>query len=196
MSEWQKISLWIALIIAIILGIIWQFFPLQDAENRLEQLPPVVERVTSVDLPETPQEQEFFANVNMIKRVYQIGDKRIFIYVLDGTHNRHAVHDPTYCFRGGGWEIVGMKSIPLPKGGTGMLYQLVKDKQTNEALLWFSDGKQKFSSPLRYWITTALRRLTLGYSGPEPILIVLQPIDGKPVDWEKVLAEFPQLQDI
>lgn len=193
MSKFQQNCLGIALIIAIILGIVWQFFPLSDAEMRLESLPAKAPGIVSNDLPITPQEEEYFVDVNMLKRVYQVGDQRAFIYILDGTRNRHAVHDPTYCFRGSGWEIVGKEPFSLGKGGDATLYHLKKGDKTHEALLWFSDGKSRYASPLRYWWQTTLRRLSLGKSGPEPVLVVLQPIE-KPVDWKKFLAEFPQLE--
>ena len=114
----------------------------------------------------TPMEKEIFHDVNMIKRIYEIGKEKSFIYALDGTHNRHAVHDPTYCFRGSGWEIVSQDYYPIP-GGNALLFKLYKQdtNQKKEALLWFSDGTHHYASPLRYWLETALRRLTLGYSG-------------------------------
>lgn len=191
----QKV-LWIGLFVAIVLGILWQFFPLKDAQNRLDALPLNAPGVEGKNLPITPLELEFFKNVNMIKRSYLIGDQKAFIYILDGTHNRHAVHDPVYCFRGGGYEILSKRPYAL-KNGEGSLYVISKGKEKREALLWFSDGTSHFNSPVRYWLSATLRRLTLGASGPEPVLIVIQPIgEDKPLEWDRLLQDFPQLLEI
>jgi hypothetical protein len=196
MRDKRAAALWIVLGLAVVLGLLWQFVKLPDADLRIHQLPMQGVGFTGYDLPLSEDELKFFANVNMVKRVYQVGDQRYFIYVLDGTHNRHAVHDPTYCFRGSGWEVVSQKPFPV-EGGMGALYQLVKGKERKDALLWFSDGKERFASPFEYWWKTTLRRLTLGRSGPEPVLIVIQPLKAtEDTNWNKLLQQFPELSKI
>lgn len=197
MKNKQQLFLWVFIGVAIFLGALWQFFPLPDAKNRLEDLPLTGPDFKGYNVPVTPVEKEIFTNVNMIKRIYEIGKQKAFIYVLDGTHNRHAVHDPTYCFRGSGWDIIKQEYYPI-KGGTALLFQLGKKDSTEkrEALLWFSDGKHHDASPFRYWIKTALRRLTLGYSGPEPVLIVIQPINTETLDWNAIFEKFPEILQI
>ena len=38
---------------------------------------------------------------------------RMTLNVIEGTHNRHAVHNPSYCFAGAGWKIEYPENIDL-----------------------------------------------------------------------------------
>jgi hypothetical protein len=190
----QKL-LWFGLIIAVILGITWQFVPLSDAQNRVHALPLFGKDFIGENVPTTPFEKSFFQNVDILKRIYTIGQNKYFIFVLDGTHNRHTVHDPYYCFRGIGFTIDSEKLIPI-KGGYAKLIQVSKDSEHREALFWFSDGTSHYTSSLRYWWLSTLRRLTLGFSGPESVLISVQPVDEETIDWDKFKKEFPQIFEL
>jgi hypothetical protein len=192
MSKFTTKLLWCALAIAILLGAIWQFFPLKDAQNRMNLLPFKGNGFIGQDVDLTPFEEINFKDVNLIKRMYRVDDDTVFVTVLDGTHNRHVVHDPYYCFRGSGWEIVSEKSFPL-HGGNATLVIIKKGNQRKEALFWFSDGTAVYSSPIRYWYESTLRRITLGYSGPEPILIMIQPMGNNEVNWKKILEKLKPL---
>lgn len=182
--------------IAIVLGALWQLFPLTDADIRIRQLPLLGPNISGQDIPLSSEEEELFKRVNIVKRVYKVGKDSYFIYILDGTNNRHAVHDPTYCFTGSGFQVVSDSPITLSKG-SGSLYVLKKGTAEKQALIWFSDGKEQFASPLLYWWKATLRRLTMGYSGEEPVLIVVQPLNTEShFDWQKLLNDFPELKEI
>jgi len=188
----QKI-LWIGLAIAIVLGLLWQLYPLPDAQYRLDKLPMAGQNFAGEDLPLTEFEMNFFKNVNVMKRFYRIGNETFFVTALDGTHNRHVVHDPYYCFTGSGWEIVGKKKFPL-KHGEAEEVILSKNSRKKAALYWYTDGVNEYRSPMRYWWEATLRRLTLGQSGPEPVLVMIQPMDTTTeVDWNKVLTSLSPL---
>lgn len=195
MNERSQLWLWAALIAAILLGMVWQFAPLPDAKKRMEDLPLSGIGYKGKTIPLEPFEEEFFKDVTVLKRVYEVGGQPFFITVLDGTKNRHVVHDPYYCFRGGGWEIAEENPFPMNMGyGSKLL--IVKDNQQREALFWFSDGKSQHSSPLNYWLQTSLRRLSLGMSGNEPLLIVVQPLVNEPVNWEAFKKDFSNLFEL
>jgi len=81
------------------------------------------------------------------------------------------------------------KPVPV-EGGAAQLVRLSKKGQETEALFWFSDGSCRYPSPLRYWWQTTLRRLTLGHSGKEPVLIVIQPVGTEIVNWSKLVKRF------
>lgn len=195
MNERSQMWLWAALIAAILLGVVWQFAPLPDAKKRMEELPLSGIGYKGKAIPLEPFEEEFFKDVTVLKRVYEVGGQPFFITVLDGTKNRHVVHDPYYCFRGGGWEIIEEDKFPLSMGNGSKLL-ITKDNQQREALFWFSDGTTQHSSPLNYWLQTSLRRLSLGMSGNEPLLIVVQPLINEPVDWEAFKKDFSNLFEL
>ncbi|TXI37711.1 MAG: exosortase-associated EpsI family protein [Nitrosomonas sp.] len=195
-NERRQLFLWIGLGVAVLMGILWQFIPLQDAKQRINALPLYGSGFIGRDVPLSGWEVDFFKNVNVLKRVYRVGKQNLFITALDGTRNRHVVHDPLYCFRGGGWEVISQQSLPIADGGTIAFVKLKKDKIEQDALYWFSDGKTHYDSPLRYWWQATLRRLTLGASGAEPVLVVVQPLDDVPLNWKKLVQLFPQVLDL
>lgn len=187
-----RIGLWIALAIAIGVGLVWQFYPLPDAAQRFRDLPLYGKNYIGRNLPLVDFEKEYFRNINVLKRLYQVGDQHLFITALDGTTNRHAVHDPLYCFRGAGWELLSEKRVPMPHGDA-MLLELKHEDKIQQALYWFSNGQNEYASPLRYWLEATWRRLTLGHSGPEPVLIMVQPLDKQNLDWTALIQGFPEL---
>ncbi len=194
----MSLSHWILgvfLLFVILIGLVWQFTDLPDAKARIESLPLNGKNLSGYDVPLTPSEEAFFKGVNAIKRIYKVGNQTFFLYALDGTHNRHAVHDPTYCFKGSGWDITNEKNFPL-KDGSGLLFTLNKGYQTKEALVWFSDGVHNYNSPFKYWLATTLRRLTLGRSGAEPVLVSIQPLLTKTLDWNEIFKQFPELNNL
>jgi hypothetical protein len=186
--------LWIALLVAIVLGLLWQLYPLADAKNRIDALPLTGKGFTGMDVPLSDFEQNFFKGVNIIKRIYRIGHENYFVTVLDGTHNRHAVHDPYYCFTGSGWIIQNKKEISL-KHGKGEQLVISKRNREKAALFWFSDGVIEYYSPLEYWWKATLRRLTLGSSSEESVLIMIQPLDTtKDVNWKNITETLKELE--
>lgn len=184
--------LWVFLALAIVIGGIWEFYPLPDARERMEKLPLIGEGFKGQNVPLTDFEKQFFKGVDVIKRVYLIDKSWYFVSLLDGTHNRHIVHDPRYCFRGAGWTILSEKPFPLPHG-EGNQVALLKDNERREAVYWYTDGSKQYSSPMYYWWETTLRRLSLGRSGPEPILVIIQPLEIVKPDWNKVQVAFKPL---
>jgi hypothetical protein len=187
--------LWLALAVLVPLGMLWEVFPLADASARINAVRLKSTAAQSEDTPLTGAEAAIFAGVRVLKRTATIGTDRIVITVIDGTRNRHAVHDPVFCFRGAGWQVIGDQSLPLDKG-SARLVGLRQDKDVAQALYWFSDGTHQFSSPLLYWWKTSLRRLTFGHSGAEPVLVVLTTTSNKMPDWAALIKAWPDLQSL
>lgn len=186
MSDATQKAFWIFLAIVITLGVVWQTYPLPDAKKRMDALPLNGPGFRGEEIAATPFEVDFFKGVNMIKRMYKVDDRSFFVTVLDGTHNRHVVHDPYYCITGSGWQINHKESLTIP-GGEASLVSMNKDGYERQALFWFSNGTTRFASPMHYWIEATIRRVSLGWSGPEPVLILIQPLDNKSVDWHKLI---------
>lgn len=189
----QKI--WIFLCLAVILGALWQFVPLQDAANRLEKLPLEGLGYRGKSLPLNETEQQFLNKVNVLKRTYAVNGQSFLVTVVDGTNDRHVVHDPYFCFRGTGWKILKEENLALNRGSATKI-TLKKNDSFREALFWFTDGQKQFSSPLRYWVETSLRRLTLGASGGEPVLVVVQAPEDQDVNWDRFSAQFHPLLEL
>lgn len=185
-SSTPQTILWIGLAAAIVLGLIWQLYPLPDAKTRIDTLPLVGQGFIGMDVPENEFEQQFFKGVNVVKRIYRIGYENYFVTVLDGTRNRHVVHDPYYCFTGSGWTILDKKAFPMKDGEAEQLI-ISKNNREKAAIFWFTDGTTVYHSPFEYWWKSTIRRLTLGRSGQESLLIMIQPMDTTTeVDWKKI----------
>ena len=195
MKSWTKQILWAALGVAVLLSLLWELAPLPDAGARLDALPMQGLNFAGREVPLSPIEELTYHPARVLKRIYRVGRQHVEVLVLDGSRNRHAVHDPLYCFRGAGWRVSGTREIELP-GGHARWVQLTKGGNTAEALCWISDGVLRHLSAPRYWLQTTLRRLTFGRSGPEPVLVVMQPLGGGTVVWERLLQEFPALLEL
>lgn len=180
------------LLFCIALGFLWEWVELPDALPRFEKLPLVGEHYIGENLPLLDWEKTFFHKVNVLKRYYRVGDQQAFITALDGTHNRHVVHDPYYCFKGSGWELKGRRPITI-NGGQARILNLEKQGETREVLYWFSDGHIRHASIVRYLWQATLRKFTFGHSGPEPLLIMVQPVGKPSLDWDKLPQDFPEL---
>lgn len=185
--------LWIALIGVMLLGALWEGVSLPNATGRLEKLPLKGLGFAGQELPLKEVEQKVFGKADVLNRVYVAGGQKFVLTVIDGTADRHAVHDPLYCFKGAGWTVRSREPLRVA-GGEAALLRLGKRERDAEALIWFSDGRERHASALRYWWQTTLRRVSLGRSGEEPILIILQPAEGSSLDWDRVFAALPALR--
>ena len=192
MNNPAKNFLWTALALALGLSLVWQFTPLRDAGARLDASPLSGFDYHGRDLPLADVEASIYHPARVLKRIYQVGRQQVMVVAIDGSRNRHAIHDPTFCFRGAGWVISKGGEFPVP-GGNAKLLTLRKEGRTIEVMYWMSDGRTRYASALQYWWQTTLRRLTLGHSGEEPILFVLQPASGESLDWQRLLQQFPEL---
>lgn len=188
----------IALTLAIVVSIIWDSVELFDASERILRLRsasmPSNARVQA--LTHTPTEVDILGNALAIKNVYQIDDQQFLVIVLDGTTNRQAIHDPTHCFYSGGWTIDQTKSFPTAHG-EGVELEIHKLNRETEVLFWYSDGNQQHASPFNYWMKSTFRRLTLGLSGGEQILIIVQKLSAPATtDWKTLFNALPVLNKI
>lgn len=188
----KSIWLWSGIGVVLGLGALWQLYPLADAAARLQALPEQGLMMKSEAVAVTPAETQIYHGATVLKRLVQVRGQRVVLTIIDGTRNRHAVHDPLFCFRGAGWDVLSEASVPLERG-EGRRVTLGRHGEHAEAMYWFSDGTASFGSATTYWVRTTLRRVTLGTSGPEPVLVVLTSVDDRPVDWTALLAAWPEL---
>jgi hypothetical protein len=178
----RRALLWAAIAFAIVCGTLWAVYPLPDALDRLDAVPRSGATFACTDVALTPVEQQVLGRVNLVHRHYQMGPHGFYATMIDGTKDRHAVHDPRYCFQGAGWNVLAERKFPLPGGEASWVHAINGEREV-QALFWFSDGAERYTSLLRYWWQTTLRRMTLGRSGAEPVLVVLQSFGSDQPDW-------------
>ncbi len=189
----QKI-LFAGLVLAALLAVAWDLVPLPDAQDRVSRLATDGLGFSSREMPLSDTEKSIYGAAQVVKRVYHVNRQNFVVVIIDGARNRHAIHDPAYCFRGAGWTISNSRPLALP-GGTGKVMTLQKGGETREATLWFSDGRVRYYQVARCWWQTALRRLTFGASGPDPVLVLVQPLSNERPDWDNLPTQLPTLFD-
>lgn len=187
--------LWAALAVAVVLSIIAEVRPRTKGGSRLDALPLHGLGFIGRDLPLSAAETTVFHQARVVKRLYQAGGNRFILLAVDGGGDRHAIHDPIYCFRGAGWSVTAKAGVPL-LSGQGQMLRLVKGSQTAEAVYWFTDGRHRHSSVIRLWWQSVLRRLGADSSSGEPLLIIMQPVAGSTLNWHEIARSFPQLLDL
>lgn len=195
MNQIAQRCLWATLLVAVALALFWQFAPLPNASGRLSKLPAAGLGFSSREIPLSDVEKTVFQRAETIKRIYRVGNQTVIVQVIDASGDRHAIHDPMYCFRGAGWEEASSEDLSIP-GGTARLLLLKKKAEQVHVAYWISDGATRHSSPIYYRWQTALRRISFGRSGPEPVLVLVQPAGNAPVDWSTLFSKFPALLDL
>jgi hypothetical protein len=183
-EKWKKRLVIFGALSAITLGSVWQYFPLPGAEMRLVHVPIRGVGFMSRSMQILPEEQEMLGRAVAFRRRYCFASANFAVSVVDATLNRHAAHDPAYCIRGAGWQITKDEQVSL-HGGHARMMTIERLHQNTEIVFWFSDGKKRHASFFQYWAQTTLRRLTLGHSGPEPVMIIIQRHGGKIENWDK-----------
>ena len=187
--------LWIALGLTVVLSVAWRWLPTGGSAGRLSALPLQGFGYSGRDLPLTPAEVQVYQKADAIKRLYQTRSERFVLTAIDGANNRHAVHDPLYCFRGDGWQVLQQRGLTLP-GGQASLLTLGRGDQRAEALFWFTNGRERHTSATRAWLMSLWKKATFGHAGYEPKLVVLQPVTGGTANWDRIFAQCPFLFEI
>lgn len=175
----------------LLVALMWEFVPLRSADFRLDRIPESGLGFSSVDIPLSEGEVAVLKGARTLKRVYEFGDQRIWFTCVDGSMNRNAVHDPTYCIRGAGWKIRSELPVQMPSGQAKLI---VADRrgETVHLLFWFSDGASNYHSVIRYWFESTLRRITFGLSGEESVLVMVQVPAGSGggPNWDTIVGDF------
>ena len=184
----HRMWLWVVLVFAVVCGSVWGLYPIADAAKRLAAVPKRGPDFDSRDVALTASELTVLGRVNLIHRQYELNRRAFYATLVDGTKDRHAVHDPRYCFQGAGWKVLDERKLPLP-GGEANWVRAINGGREVQALFWFSDGATRYTSLARYWGQTTLRRMSLGRSGPEPVMIVLQSFGNEQPDWASFAPE-------
>jgi hypothetical protein len=179
-------TIWALCAFFALIALLWPLLPMAEGPDRLAGLPTSGPDFHSKEVALSQADRDFLGAAEATQRLIQLKHSGTLVMtVVDGSHNRHAVHDPTYCLAGAGWEVREKRTVALPAGEATWI-AMIKEDEEMEALWFFDDGKEQFTSPASYLIRTSLRRATLGRSGQEPLLVMLKALPGEPVDWDRV----------
>ncbi len=169
-----------------LIALVWPALPMLDGPDRLSAMPQAGRVFQSQTLEFSDEDKKFLGGARAVQRIIQTQHSPpIVISVIDGSGNRHAVHDPSYCLAGGGWIIRSEKQVNLSAGVANWI-SMEKAGETMEALWFFDYGETQFTSPFQYWWLTSLRRTTRGLSGSEPLLVMLRVPPGGKADWQQI----------
>ena len=191
MKKQNKSIFFISLIAALVTVIVWDSFDLESATVRLESLSHQGIGYKSQAVELLDSEKEIFGQLDFNRRFYHTNNGSFIVTLIDGTKDRHAVHDPMYCFTGAGWEHSEIKNKASYKH-----IRLTKNKSSIEVIYYFSNSNEIYSTKQRYLFDCSLRRLSLGWSGKEPILVVIQSIENQSLNWHDIIKVLPELQSI
>ncbi len=176
-----------AIVVVFVALATWFALPIKPSQTSLDDLPVSGPNFVSRAVPLEADEARRLHGAQAIKRICRNHDQLFWLVAIDGTENRHAVHDPLYCLRGQGWSIVNQYEIPIANG-VGKRYSLTRDGESKAFIYWFSSGSAPFHAMTRYWAESSARRLTKGRSGSEPILYYVVPINrNSEVQWQRIL---------
>jgi hypothetical protein len=70
-----------------------------------------------------------------------------------------------------------------------------KGGHETESREWFSNGRERHASTLRHWWQPTARRLTLRQTGPEPVLVTVQPVGRMSINWLQLTERFALIFD-
>jgi len=176
----------VAFAIAVVVMVVWPMIPLKTAEDRLKAIPVSGPGFNAREVPLGDADRKLLGEASAVCDLISLNDgSRLMLTVIDGTRNRHAVHDPFYCFAGAGWKIEEKKVVDL-QSGEGFFLTISKEGKRAEALCFYDDGTRQYSAPLQYWLRTSWRRVSLGASGAEPVLVMCRTFPGEHADWAHV----------
>lgn len=171
------------LIGALLLSLPGRSDALKDANARLATLPLNGAGFRSTDLPLSAAEEQVYRHIHVLKKLCVWQGEQAQLVCLDGTNDRHAVHDPRLCFRSAQWEVLSESVVPHPAGGEMRRLRLRRDNRELETVYWWSTSTERHASAMKYFVQSSLRRLTHGRSGEEPVLVLLQPVQTSQLDW-------------
>lgn len=182
----KKKMLYGAVAVVAVVTLAWPSLPMLGGDERLSSIPLRGDDYDSREVALTAKEKEFLSGAQAIQRIVKPRQgPALAMSVIDGSGNRHAVHDPGYCFAGGGWKVTHQSEVALASG-KGLLMTMEREGATMEAMWFFDDGNEQFTSSLTYWLRASLRRATRGLSGPEPLLVMFRAEPGQQVDWQRI----------
>lgn len=165
---------------AAILSVLWEWQPFASDRSPLDALDGLSSKIPSRPIELTETEQARLKGARAEKRLILIDGQAWVVTLIDGSNNRHSVHDPMYCFVGDGWKVENESDTAIPMGECKQV-QLSRKDSKMEVVYWFSNGEKRFNSVIQQWLYSSIRRLSMGAWSQEPILVLAHPLDPGPI---------------
>lgn len=177
MKRFRLFLLASAALFALSVALIYELADVPGAGARLAAFPGSGPDFASLDQPLSPAERAVYGEAEVIKRLYQVGRRRMVLLLVDVSPDRHCFPRPLAAFRRSGWRVASTREWSLPSG-TARFVRLERGPTRAEVLFWYSDGVARHGSVPYSWFQAVLRRLTFGRSGPAPVLVLLHNAEG------------------
>ena len=127
----RNLLLALLLVSTVALSMLWPRLPMAGDPAPLDRIPREGIGLKSRDVEISPIEKKWLGGAAGLKRIFSFRDRLWLLAVTDGTNNRQAVHDPTYCFLGEGWKIITdhleLERIAVSAAYVGNAQQAVTD---------------------------------------------------------------------
>lgn len=191
----KKNALSVALVVLGMIALGLDTHPLPDGQERLTRLPTYGEGFALRPVAARAEDTAVFGTAAVRRFSLACEQGSFLLTVIDGTRNRHALHDPIYCVSGAGWQVADEEEIKTSHGRVKAL-RLQKQGQETHLLYFFADGTRHWTSPTRTWLAQALRRASLGNSSEAILLVELQPYQKTKPDWKQVVHTLPLLSNL
>jgi len=186
---------WLIILFVVLATFAFKIHATQQQHSSLHDVPVSGYGFDGRALEFSDAELAFLGKAEAIKHEYSQADYRLVVVVVDGSNNRHAVHDPIFCLRGAGYETTSNTEFPIINGH-GQLISLANGSARQKVAFWFSNGEQRYTAFSRYLAESAINRLTFGAIGSQPKMITVYSTGGRIPNWSSILDRFPVLMDI
>lgn len=161
----------------------WVFTPEARPLEDPALLPVAGQNFRSNEVPLSRTESDFFGSASVLKRRYRTASGDFTVQVIDGARNRHVVHDPLHCWRGGGWDVASEARLQVGDGHARAL-ALERAGDRAGAVYWFSGYEPHASAPF-LWASSVAHRLSFGRRGAPARLVLLT--GEADADWPALL---------
>ncbi|PHS14100.1 MAG: hypothetical protein COA78_06060 [Blastopirellula sp.] len=179
----EPLMLVVLLAISITLGINSQSN--KQISNILSNVKKQGEQLSLLPIDLSEEDLSLLGNAKAVRFQFKVNSHALSITVVDGTNNRHAVHDPSYC-----WTVLNRERIPVSNGYVVAL-TVIDAGRTRNVLYWYWDGEKRHASTGWYVLQSSLQRVSGGKLSIEPALILIEPAGQGELNWYDVLDSFP-----
>lgn len=193
MKRIRQLVLWTTFAFFVSLLGYWSRTKPPSAQDRIDSVPNKGLTFKLTRIPWSRNELNTLQEAGGSKWHCQMAGDEIVLVVIDGAQNMHAIHDPAFCFRGAGFDVVRESDVPL-SGGVGRQVELKSENEKRELVYWFSDTRTRYHSLLNFRLQTAFSRLNANQR--TPLMILLYGRHRTPDQWASLVDVLPFMEHL